>query len=415
MPVPPSPAGVGTERLPPRRLLINDHAGHPFQVQLSRALAARGHTVLHTYTENLLTPRGDLKRGEADPPSFAVEPLVLSRPFQRYGLLRRVLQERELGCHLVDRVRAFRPDLVVSANTPLGAQQHLLRACRAQGIGFVFWLQDLLGVGINSALSRKLPLLGAGIGHYYLRLERALLRASSAVVAITDDFIPLCQSAGVADRAMHVIPNWAPLAEVPVMAKSNRWSTRENLAETFNFLYSGTLGMKHNPQLLVELALHLRPADKVRLIVISEGLGADYLARAKRQHALDHLILLPFQPYAWMPQILGAADVLVALLEPSAGVFAVPSKVLTYLCAGRPLLLAVPPENLAARIVREQEAGIVVAPDDRAGFLAGARRLLDEPALRERLARKGRAYAEANFDIDRIRDRFETVLAGCGA
>ena len=40
--------------------------------------------------------------------------------------------------------------------------------------------------------------------------------------------------------------------------------------------------------------------------------------------------LLPFQPYDSLPDMLGAADVAIALLEPEAGIFSVPSKVLSY-------------------------------------------------------------------------------------
>jgi len=60
------------------RILINDHAGHPFQVQLSRSLASRGHQVLHTFTAGLQTPRGALQRREDDPDTFAIEPIALS-------------------------------------------------------------------------------------------------------------------------------------------------------------------------------------------------------------------------------------------------------------------------------------------------------------------------------------------------
>ena len=44
------------------RILINDHAGHPFQVQLSRKLAERGHKVLHTYCASVQQPRGALQK-----------------------------------------------------------------------------------------------------------------------------------------------------------------------------------------------------------------------------------------------------------------------------------------------------------------------------------------------------------------
>ena len=42
------------------RISIVDYAGHPFQVQLSRKLAERGHDVLHLYFGQAITPRGML-------------------------------------------------------------------------------------------------------------------------------------------------------------------------------------------------------------------------------------------------------------------------------------------------------------------------------------------------------------------
>jgi glycosyltransferase involved in cell wall biosynthesis len=80
------------------------------------------------------------------------------------------------------------------------------------------------------------------------------------------------------------------------------------------------------------------------------------------------------------------------------------------MCAGRPILLAAPKENLAARTVEKAQAGIVVDPADEAGFLSAARRLRDSPELRASLGANGRAYAERTFDMKRITDKFERVL-----
>ena len=111
-----------------------------------------------------------------------------------------------------------------------------------------------------------------------------------------------------------------------------------------------------------------------------------------------------------MPAVFAATDVLAAVLEPEAGVFSVPSKVLAYLCGGRPLLTAMPPENLASRIVAGHGAGVVLAPDDDQGFAAAGRALLDDPARRSAMAAAARAYAEHAFDIDRITDEIEETL-----
>jgi glycosyltransferase involved in cell wall biosynthesis len=394
------------------RILINDHAGHPFQVQLSRTLAQRGHQVAHTFTADLQTPRGALSKNGDDPENLTVQPIRLKKPFYRYGLVDRFLQERELGQALAAYVRKWQPEVVVSANTPIGSQKILAECCQNIGTGFIFWLQDVLGTGIKNNVSKKLPGIGHLVGDYYIRQENRLLKKSQAVVAITEDFEPVLKKAGVDADRIHVVENWAPLDEVPVVDKDNDWSKSQDLVQTFNFIYSGTLGMKHNPQLLVDLAQEFVGQDQVRVVVISEGLGAEFLAEQKKKLGLDNLILLEFQPFEQVPQVQGAADVLIAILEPDAGVFAVPSKVLTYLCARRPLLLALPLENLAARIVAENKAGVVGDSGDSQAFVQGARQLRQDQELRERMAENGRKYAEERFDIEKIADRFEEIIHG---
>jgi glycosyltransferase involved in cell wall biosynthesis len=125
---------------------------------------------------------------------------------------------------------------------------------------------------------------------------------------------------------------------------------------------------------------------------------------------LATLRVLPLQPAARLPDVLATGDVLIALVEADAGSFSVPSKVQSYLCAGRPILMAAPRENLAARIVVRENAGIVVDPHDEAGFVAAALRLQNDPALRAEMGANGRAYAERSYDIVAVADRFEQVL-----
>jgi colanic acid biosynthesis glycosyl transferase WcaI len=119
---------------------------------------------------------------------------------------------------------------------------------------------------------------------------------------------------------------------------------------------------------------------------------------------------MPFQPFRDLPDVLASADVLMAVLEEDAGVFSVPSKVLTCLCAGRPLLLGVPEENLAARIVKSSEAGVVSRPSDVDAFVQNGLALASDPATRATMGAAARRYAESAFDIEAITDRFVKVL-----
>ena len=172
--------------------------------------------------------------------------------------------------------------------------------------------------------------------------------------------------------------------------------------------------MKHDPAGLAALAEALGETD-ARLVVVSSGEGADWLAAEKRRRGLDALVLLPFQPFEDFPDVLGAADVLVAVLEPEASAVSVPSKVLAYLCAGRPAVLAVPPDNLAARVVTREGAGVVVPPGDHAALAEAVGALLRDRRQRAATGAAGRAYAEGAFDLDAVADRFEAVLAAAAA
>ena len=392
------------------RIAVHDFGGYAFPHELSEELARRGHTVAHIYcTSHNTTPRG-VASANTSPSSLVTTGLSLRDPLNKYNFIKRWQQEREYGRLAVEALKSFRPDVVLSANTPLDAQQHIQQVCQRFGFRFVFWLQDLIGVAANNILRKKIPVAGALIGKHYLNLEKKLLQKSECIVAITDDFSPLLCRYGVPQNRIRVIPNWAPLEQTPVLEKNNPWSKKNGLEQAFCYLYAGTLGMKHNPDMLLQLALAHRAEPDTRVVVLSQGMGADWLAEQKQKHGLPNLLLLPYQPKHELPSVLASANVLVALLDDDAGMFSVPSKVLTYLCAERPLLLSVPEENQAARLIVEHEAGEVTPPNAPDAFVAAALRLKNDAKLRNRYAHNARSYAERTFAMTHIGDQFERIL-----
>jgi len=227
------------------------------------------------------------------------------------------------------------------------------------------------------------------------------------VICITEAFDSYMAEHSIHPQRSWVIENWAPLNEVMPLPKVNLWSQRAGLAQKVVFLYSGTMGMKHNPALLYQLARSFGKHCGVVCGVVSEGLGRAFLERKPKAAALR---LFDFQPYSCLPEVLATADVLVAVIEPEASRFSVPSKVLTYMAAGRPVLLASPEENLAARIIRRAEAGLVVNPNDVSAFIYAAHQLMEDGELRRRMSANARRYAEAHFQIGPIADAFEKAL-----
>lgn len=388
------------------KIFVHDYPGHAFPIQLSRQLARQGHEVTHAFAAALESPRGGLEHRASDPPGLTILPIVTGASMDKYALIRRVIEERGYGAALVKAVLEAKPDLFITCTTPNDVLD-MLRKGLPQDLRVIWWLQDIYSVGIKSVLNRRLPGAGTLVGAIYRDKESRFAARANHIVAITPAFIPFLEKLGVPRRKISVIENWAPVDEIVPLPRETTWKQEQGLSGKRLVLYSGTLGLKHNPALLSRAAMHCQAQNRdVVFVVATQGLGADFLKREVSERDIRNLRILPWQPYERLPEVLAAADILTAIIEPDAGLFSVPSKILSCFCAGRPVVAAIPADNLAARTIRKARSGLVVEPNDESGFIADIERLLDNPALAEEMGRSGRTYAEQTFHISRIAGQF---------
>jgi glycosyltransferase involved in cell wall biosynthesis len=416
---PPLPAPLPAPPVPPvdtgarRRIVLHDYGGYSFPIQLARWLAGQGHEVLYLYSADVEAPRGRLAQSAGDPAGLRLEAVSTGRPLPKYALLRRWWQEMDYGARLGARTTAFHPDVVLSTNTPPAVQAALLKALRKRNLPLLCWVQDIFSIGAAEILKGKPAPLRWAACRFLERVEFGTMRDSAGLVVISDDFLPVLARYGVRHPRSAVVENWAPQGEIRPLPKDNAWSRAHGLADRFVFLCAGTMGMKHNPELLAALARSFRNDPEVRVVVVSQGIGRRWLEGVKQAEALDNLLLLDFQPFESLSQVLASADVAVVVLESFAGALSVPSKVYSHFCSNRPILGALPASNHAHRLIRSRQAGLCVEPTDETGFIATAMRLRQDAALRKSLADGQAAYAADAFDIDRIGSRFSALIEEC--
>ncbi|MQP68442.1 glycosyltransferase [Niveispirillum sp. SYP-B3756] len=389
------------------RILLHDYGAYGFIVQLARWLAEQGHMVLHLRSGDLVGPQGATQRRHDDPPGLRFDTLSIGRPFARYALHRRVPDEIRYG-HRMGRVIAdWRPDIILSANTPPFAQAVAMRAARRHGVPFVNWVQDIFSEGAGAIVARLPRPIGALALALLHHIEYGTMRAADGVIVISPEFRDLLRRNKVNHPDLLLQENWASPA--PAIPAGTDWAAAQGLAGCSLLLAAGTLGLKHDPGLLAELALAVGDDPAVRVVVVSQGPGRDYLsAWAAGRDA--PLVLLDYQPAADVYSMLASAQIGLVLLTAAAGGMSVPSKVYTYAAAGLPILAAIPPGNHAARLIQEQGLGLVVAPDDPAGFIAAAKRLLADADLRRQCADAGRAFSARHGDMTVIGGRFQRLL-----
>ena len=388
------------------RVLVHDYSGHPFQVELSGELARRGHDVTHSWCDAHVSGKGNL----GGYPDVHFEAIGKGEVVEKLSFRRRLVQELRYGVQLARQIRRTRPDVVLFGNVPVPMMAIVTLYLVASRTPWVSWQQDVQGVAMRSFAGTKLSkgfLVFAAVAGW---VERWCNRRADAIVVISDAFVDVHRKWGTAGKTT-VIPNWAPLGELVPTPRDNAWAREHDLVGTPNIVYSGTLGLKHNPRLLVQLTRAIRDrGTPAHLTVVTEGQAVDELADEAR--TLDvPVTLLPFQPYERLSEVLGSGDILVVVLDKAAGAFSVPSKTLSYLCAARPVVGLMPDENLAARLI-DAAGGWVGSPDlgsvpDAADWIVDV--LSDEEEW-AKLGQRSRELAEREFELSLCGAKFEEIL-----
>ncbi|MFC7504745.1 glycosyltransferase family 4 protein [Nocardioides sp. CPCC 206347] len=390
------------------RILVHDHSGHPFQAELSRELARRGHDVTHSYVEGYVSGKGKLEAAPGETITF--EGIGGAKLIDNQRMAQRLVREVRRGFELVRHVRRVNPDITMMSNVQIPTLVIFAFAMAVLRKPWVLWHQDVYAIAVKSFSGSKLPKHFAVVAWAFEVAERWCSRRAAAIVVIASSFVPVHEKWGTAAKVT-VIPNWAPLDEIRPVERKNDWAIEHEVDDVRTLVYSGTLGLKHNPELLVHLAKATADAGQpVRLVVVNSGPAVDVL-RAEAERLDVPITLLPFQPYERLPEVLGSGDVLVVLLEKEAGAFSVPSKTLSYLCAGRPVLGLMPAENLASSLVT-RAGGLVLPPAEASVAEAGAWlvQVLQDDEMRTELGEASRDLAEQEFALDGCATKFEGLL-----
>jgi colanic acid biosynthesis glycosyl transferase WcaI len=383
-------------------LVVVDYAGHPFTAELCINLAANSPSILYSYCASNATPHGAFNQLEEA--GVIVMPVALPRQFHKLAPLRRAVDEWKYAVRTVRQLRrAVEGECeLVACQMPLVSSVVLLATCRARRWRFTWWLQDLQSDLVRSRSSR----LGAAAS----LVERWLARRADNVICISESFVRFVEAAGRRGPTA-LLPNWAPLASLPVTCRDNDWTRAAGLDETtFRVVYSGTLGAKHLPGTIAEIARELLSDIDFEFIVVGGGSGFDSLLQNSDLLKTGRFHLFDFQPLDKLAEVLGGGDVLLATLDPNASEASVPSKLLSYLTAERPVVAVIPEDNPSARLVAETGCGWVVSGPREA---VERIRKLKADGDGFRIGASARQYAEQHFDGVTTASAFLRALGDC--
>lgn len=296
-------------------------------------------------------------------------------------------------------VRDEKIDVLVTTSPP--ASVNLIGAAVKQVTG-VYWVADLRD-SIAANPDRRVDRLAVRMKEQAQEsVAKLVARWADAVVTISDAISS--EMRGLGAERVETIPNGCDFEDFDGLGYYRN--------ERFRITHTGTFFGHRDPRpflsamagvdgdVVARFVGGLRSADRE----FAEGLGL-----GDRIEEIEHV------PRQSALELQRDSDALLLLLPDAGGRGnAVPSgKIYEYLAAERPILAAVPPDGVAAELVRRADAGVVVAPDDVAGLKAaisglrarwekGALENLSMPSeLKEQLSRRARSqeFAELLKDV----------------
>lgn len=390
------------------KVVLHDYGGYPFIFDISSQMSQKAIKVYHIYSSSSGSPNGSFPQNK----NLEVIDLSLNLPkVKKNSFIKRFIQEYQYGKIASKKIIEINPDIVLSSNTPLLAQIQLIKSCKKNNIYVIHWLQDLLSLAAKNVIKKKNKYLGEIIGYFFFKIEKKCLTLADEVISISKSFNSIIEGWGIESKKIVLFENWAQINEIPLVSKDNVFSEKYSLKNSFNIIYTGTLGMKQNPEILLELAIYYKKNNPiVKIIVVASGDGLDYLKQKVDQLNLNNLICLPLQPYKDLPEVLGSSDLLIATLNEDAGDYCVPSKVLTYYCAGKAALLIMPTHNQAAKFTLDNDFGIVFSPTDQKVLFEKLDFYINNSMLLNEKGDKARKFALENFAPDILYNKLVSLV-----
>ena len=314
--------------------------------------------------------------------------------------LRRILYDSSIGLSAALRGLPIRGvDLIFAVSPPLQAGLAGWFLARIRRTPLLLQIKDLvpdLAIALGMLRNRAAIRLARA-------LENFVYRRAEAILVICDSFAAHLRAKGVPESKLFVIPDWVDTRFIRPGFQLNGFRRTHGLGETdFLVLHIGNMGAKQKLENVLEAATYLQQEQQIAICFVGDGTEKNFLCEYAQSRGLSRVRFLPLQPRETLPEMLSAADALV--LNQSAKVvdMVIPSKLLTYMAAGRSVVAAVAAQSEAAACIERARCGLVVPPEHPVALAQAIRRLNADRKLAARLGEEGRRFAEQHFDRERI-------------
>lgn len=326
---------------------------------------------------------------------------------QSQTALRRLSYEASFLLTGLSFLRLPKPDLVLGVIPTLSGGLLARAAGRYFKVPYAVIFQDLMGPAASQA-----GVIGAShVTSFVTAVERWIANGAAGIAVIAEGYRTHLSSLGVDPDKVFRIRNWTRIND-PTEAPE---VTRRRLGwDEFDVvcLHSGNMGHKQGLENILECArLAKELGEKFHFVLMGDGNKRMGLEQIARQLRLTNVEFLPLQSDRMYSNVLSAADILLLNQREGVSEMALPSKLTSYMWAGRPVIAAVEPDSETAKELAGAGAGIVLSPNAPTVLLDTIKQLSLDQRKKERLGRNGQHHARRVLSAEAALKEIERFVA----
>jgi len=294
--------------------------------------------------------------------------------------------------------------LVYSPPLSLGLTALFLR--RFKGAPVVLNVQDLFPQNaIDLGLLRNSILIRA-----FRTMEHFLYRKLDRITVHSKGNKDHVVSMGASTKKVAIIPNWVDMSFYKAYGKEKNLREDWNINGQFVVSFAGIIGYSQDLDVIIESARKLQKYHNIKFLLIGDGVEKERLQDRASALGLDNVTFLPMQPREIYPSILHISDICLVTLNRNVTTPVVPSKLLSIMAAGKPVLATLPAHGDAPRIIDDARCGYSYNAGDSQSLVQGVLELYKKPFLRRQFGENGRNYAIEHFTLDACVRRYEELF-----
>lgn len=253
---------------------------------------------------------------------------------------------------------------------------------------------------IESGLARSLKIANSPLLIALMQaIERFALNRSDQVVVLTDGMKSELQKIGC-KKPISVISIWATPSQKAPMPPSPPV-----------LMYSGNFGKKQNLDQLLPLIKRLSvERGDVKVVMQGDGSEKQRIVRLFQEAGIADAIFLPLASNEKFTESLQAASLHMVPQALDVANYALPSKLISIMAAGRPYVCIAEPSSPLDVLTERSKAGICITPGDETALFEGVITLIDSEDQLEVKGQNGQSFVANCMNKQAIMRQYLSVI-----